>query len=257
MVHAQWSASKAIRAFSDWGDGRREAPAIAVRDGHCLGDTRRHALDASRARLISRLATALEAELVDADKTVSSVVGAEMLMALAHAAARDKSATLTADTCRRLALNALGPEVHQPKCQSATERCGLRLRDARRRPDRPPRRGGCAGSRLRRSRSATTPSSGRARSSRATCRRRRRGRRAGDGNCARSGRTTPSRRRPDAQGPQRPVGRLTRLRRPRPRWPRSTAGLVAGRRAGVVFGRLLVTARPVMRQSRQGGKIAA
>ena len=108
MVHAQWSASKAIRAFSDWGDGRREALAIAVRDGHCLGDTRRHALDASRARLISRLATALEAELVDADKTVSSVVGAEMLMALAHAAARDKSATLTADTCRRLALNALG-----------------------------------------------------------------------------------------------------------------------------------------------------
>jgi len=33
------------------------------------------------------------------------------------------------------------------------------------------------------------------------------------------------------------------------------SSLVAG--PGVVFGRLLVTARPVMRQSRQGGKIAA
>ena len=108
MVQAQWSTSKAIKAFFDWANGRREALAVAVRDGHCLGDTHRYALDASRARLISRLATALEAEPVGANKTVSSVVGAEMLMALAHAAARDKSATLTADTCRRLALNALG-----------------------------------------------------------------------------------------------------------------------------------------------------
>ena len=243
MVHAQWSASKAIRAFFDWGNGRREALAIAVRDGHCLGDTHRYALDASRARLISRLATALEAELVDANKTVSSVVGAEMLMGLAMPPHETR-----VRPSRRTRVGAShsthSASAHQPKCQSATERRGLRLRDARRRPDRPPRRGGCAGSRLRRSRSATTPSSGRARSSRATCRRRGRGRRARDGNCARSGRTTPSRRRPDAQGPQRPVGRLTRLRRPRPRWPRSTAGLVAGRRAGVVFRRLLVTARP-------------